>query len=407
VIVSSHLRRWLIVVVLLAIAGCGATRASTRRAHTAAAPPSVSGVPAQLRQVTFDLAPWRTDFARHSVPLTSILPGGPPPDGIPPIDHPRYVSIAAAARFLALSEPVIAVKLRGQARAYPLQILIWHEIVNDTLGGVPIAVTYCPLCNSAIVFDSRADGRTLTFGTTGNLRNSDLVMWDRQTQSWWQQFSGRAIVGTLTGTQLKALDSQTLSFADFRAQYPNGDVLSRDTGFRRPYGQNPYVGYDTDPNTRPFDYGGRLDPRLPPVERVESITIGQDTVVVPFDALAKHPVVRVTVGAVPVIVLYDPRVLSPLDALNIADSRQVGTAVAFSRGLGGRNLDFRASGSGLMTDVQTGSVWDITGRAITGSLRGAKLRRLHDLNAFWFAVAAFLPHARLLTLAGTPSPASR
>jgi hypothetical protein len=198
--VSAHLRRWLVVVVLLAVAGCGATRPSTRQARTGAAPT----LPAPLRQVTFDRAPWRTDFARHSVPLTSILPGGPPPDGIPPIDHPRYVSIAQAARFLAPSEPVIAVQLGGQARAYPLQILIWHEIVNDTLGGVPIAVTYCPLCNSAIVFDRWVVGRTLTFGTTGNLRDSDLVMWDRQTQSWWQQFSGQAMVGTLTGTQLKS-----------------------------------------------------------------------------------------------------------------------------------------------------------------------------------------------------------
>jgi len=404
--VTAHSRRWLILVVLVAIAGCGATRARTRQAHTAASPPSVSGVRAQLRQVTFDPAPWRTDFARHSVPLTSILPGGPPPDGIPPIDHPRYVSIAAAARFLASSEPVIAVKLSGQARAYPLQILIWHEIVNDTLGGVPIAVTYCPLCNSAIVLDRRADGRTLTFGTTGNLRNSDLVMWDRQTQSWWQQFSGQAIVGTLTGTQLEAFDSQTLSFADFRTRYPQGDVLSRDTGFQRPYGQNPYEGYDAVPTARPFDYGGRLDPRLPPVERVESITLGPDTVVVPFSALAIHPVVPVTVSGVRAVVLFNPRVLSPLDALKIADSRQVGTAVAFGRGLGGRTLDFRASGSGLMTDAQTGSVWDITGRAIAGPLRRAQLRRLHDLNAFWFAVAAFLPHARLLTLAGTPRRAA-
>jgi hypothetical protein len=227
-------------------------------------------------------------------------------------------------------------------------------------------------------------------------------MWDRQTQSWRQQFSGQAIVGTLTGTRLTPLDSQTLSFADFRAQHPNGDVLSRDTGFQRLYGQNPYEGYDTVPTTRPFDYGGRLDPRLPPVERVESITIGPDTVVLPFSALAMHPVVPVTLGGVPAVVLFDSRVLSPLDALNIAESRQVGTAVAFGRGLGGRTLDFRASGSGLMTDAQTGSVWDITGRAITGPLRGAKPRRLHDLNAFWFAVAAFLPHARLLTLAGTP-----
>jgi hypothetical protein len=395
---SAHPRRWLIVAALLAFGGCDATRPTTESRHTAAAQVSAPTRSRELGHVAFDTSPWRTDFARHSVPLSSIFPGGPPPDGIPPVDHPHYVSIAAAAAFLAPGEPVIAIAVRGRARAYPLQILVWHEIVNDSLAGVPIAVTYCPLCNSGIVFDRRVSNRTLTFGTTGNLRNSDLLMWDRQTQSWWQQFSGRAIVGSLTGTQLTALDSQTLSFADFRARYPGGDVLSRDTGFQRPYGQNPYVGYDSHPGARPFDYGGPLDPRLPSVERVESVTVGTDTVVVSFDALQRHPVVPVTVGGVPAVVLFDPNVLSPLDQLSIADSRQVGTAAAFDRRLDGREFDFRPASAGFMTDIQTGSTWDITGRAVSAPLRGAQLRRLHDLNAFWFAVAAFVPHARLVTV---------
>jgi hypothetical protein len=395
---SATMRRWSLLALVVAVAGCGETRATTHQARRNGAQGPVPGVRAELRQVTFDPSAWHTDFARHSVPLTSILPGGPPPDGIPPLDHPRYVSIAQAARFLAPREPVIAIQISGEARAYPLQILVWHEIVNDTLAGTPISVTYCPLCNSAIVFDRRAAGQTLTFGTTGNLRNSDLVMWDRQTQSWWQQFSGQAIVGTLTGTQLEALDSQTLSFADFRARYPEGDVLSRDTGFQRPYGQNPYEGYDTDPGARPFDYGGRLDPRLPPVERVESITVGADTIVIPFSELRSRPVVSATVGGVPAVVLFDPRVLSPLDEMRIADSREVGAAAAFDRRLDGRTLEFAPAGTGSMTDLQTGSRWDTTGRAVAGQLRGAQLRRLRDLNAFWFAVAAFLPHARLVTV---------
>ena len=158
---SARVRRGLVVVALLAAAGCGATDSSTRP-NEAAAPASASSRSAPLARVAFDTSPWHTDFARHSVPLSSILPGGPPPDGIPPIDHPRYVPLGAAARFLAPREPVIAVQVGRQARTYPLQILIWHEIVNDTLAGVPIAVTYCSLCNSAIVFDRHAAGRTLT-----------------------------------------------------------------------------------------------------------------------------------------------------------------------------------------------------------------------------------------------------
>lgn len=392
-------RIWPLAALALAIAGCGglAARAHDHEAGTPVAAPALKGV-FQAGAVTFDRGSWRTDFARHSVPLASILPGGPPPDGIPPIDHPRYVSTAAAARFLAPQEPVIAVVVHGQARAYPLQILLWHEIVNATLGGVPVAVTYCPLCNSAIVFDRRDAGRTLRFGTTGNLRDSDLVMWDRQTQSWWQQFDGRAIVGSLTGTRLAQLDSQTLSFADFRARYPGGDVLSRETGFRRPYGQSPYEGYDARPGARPFDYGGRIDPRLPPVERVASVTAGGQTVVIPFAALRRHPVASVSVGGVAAVVLFDAAVLSSLDQARIADSHAVGTAVAFDRRIGRRTLAFRPGGAGSMFDLETGSRWDLTGRAVAGRLRGEQLRPLPHLDAFWFAVAAFLPHAKVAGL---------
>jgi hypothetical protein len=175
-------------------------------------------------------------------------------------------------------------------------------------------------------------------------------------------------------------------------------VLSRDTGFQRPYGQNPYEGYDTVPSSRPFDYGGRLDPRLPPLARVESITVGPDAAVIPFDTLRGRPVAAVTVGGLRAVVLFDPEVLSPLGALKIADSRAVGSAAAFDRRLAGRTLDFQPAGPGVMSDFQTGSRWDITGRAIAGALRGARLHRLHDLNAFWFAVAAFLPRARLLAV---------
>jgi hypothetical protein len=272
---------------------------------------------------------------------------------------------------------------------------LWHEIVNDTLADRPMAVTYCRLCNTAIVYARRVGRSLLTFGTTGNLRNSDLVMWDRQTQSWWQQYDGRAIVGSLTGAQLAALPSATISFADFRTRYPQGTVLSRDTGFDRPYGTNPYVAYDA-PGKRPFLYSGHLDPRLPPLERVETVTADADTVLIPFETLRRHPSSAITVGGRPAVVLYDPHVSSPLDARATRDSRLVGTAAAFDRRVAGKTLTFVPSSAGDVADLQTGSRWTITGRAMSGRLRGTQLHRLADLQAFWFAVAAFVPHARLL-----------
>jgi hypothetical protein len=184
---------------------------------------------------------WDTDFSKRSVSLGEFRSGGPGKDGIPAIDDPKFVTVEDAD-FLESREPVIELVVDGDARAYPIQILIWHEIVNDVVDGAPVAVTFCPLCNTAIVFDRRVKEQVLDFGTTGNLRNSDLVMYDRQTESWWQQFGGEALVGELTGFELEQLPARIVAWADFRREHAGGKVLSRDTGFSRSYGQNPYVG---------------------------------------------------------------------------------------------------------------------------------------------------------------------
>ena len=204
-----------------------------------------------------------TDFGEHSVPLDEIISGGPPKDGIPSIDDPEFVPVAEAT--LPDNEPVIGLLVNGDARAYPLRILIWHEIVNDTVGGVPVAVTYCPLCNTGLVFDRRVGDRVLEFGTTGKLRNSDLVMYDRTTESWWQQFLGEAIVGELTGTQLVMLPARLESFANFQERAPDGRVQVPASGARA-YGANPYAGYDS--ALAPFLYHGLLPDEIPPLARV-------------------------------------------------------------------------------------------------------------------------------------------
>jgi hypothetical protein len=369
-------------------AGCGG---DTTGAPAGRSPPA--GATQELRVGTEG---WKTDFARHSVPLGEFISGGPPRDGIPPIDEPKPVPIAAAEEWLDEREPVLAVELGGQARAYPVQILVWHEIVNDRLGGRAIAVTYCPLCNSSLVFDREVDGvGLLRFGTTGNLRHSDLVMWDDRTESWWQQLTAEAVVGELTGRRLEVLPSQTLSWADFKARHPDGDVLSRDTGHDREYGANPYEGYD-EPGSQPFLLEGAADRRLPPKERVVAIRDGESAVVVPFSRLAREPVADVDAGSVPVVVFYKRGVVSPLDAAAISRSRDVGTAGTFDRRLDGRTMSFEPAGEGRFRDRETGSTWDVTGRAIEGSLAGRRLRPVVSDQQFWFALAAFLPDARIV-----------
>lgn len=186
----------------------------------------------------------QTDFDRAGVALSEITSGGPPKDGIPAIDHPKFRDVGDI-NDIGGQEPVIVFEHKGDARAYPLRVLMWHEIANDTVGGLPVVVTYCPLCNSSIVFGRTVSGKVLDFGTTGKLRNSDLVMYDRQTESWWQQFSGQGIVGELTGTLLDMLPSQLLSFEKFAAAYPKGRVLVPTDPSMRRYGDNPYEGYDS------------------------------------------------------------------------------------------------------------------------------------------------------------------
>lgn len=208
-----------------------------------------------------------TDFSRSSVPhWGEIISGGPGKDGIPALSDVQFIR-AGQERGIDGPEPVIALEIEGEApRAYPIRYLTWHEIVNDTVGGVPVAVTFCPLCNSALTFDRRVGGKVLTFGVTGKLRNSDMVMYDRETQSWWQQAMGRAIVGEMTGATLDLMPSWMESWDQFRARNPQGLVMA-EPAFGRPYGQNPYRNYDS--SARPFLYSGENPPHgIDPLARV-------------------------------------------------------------------------------------------------------------------------------------------
>ena len=211
----------------------------------------------------------QTAFENASIDFKEVISGGPSKDGIPPIDSPLFQTIEQQRGILTPTEPVISISIDGEAKAYPLRILMWHEIVNDDVGGTPVAVTYCPLCNAAIVFDARVDGLATTFGTTGKLRNSDLVMYDRQTESWWQQFSGTAIVGERTGTQLKVLASRLESFERFTQRLPHGKVLVPNEDSQRAYGKNPYVNYDS--AEYPFLYRGPLPDGIPALARVVAV----------------------------------------------------------------------------------------------------------------------------------------
>ena len=335
----------------------------------------------------------RTDFGSAIVDLDEIVSGGPPKDGIPAIDEPSFVSVAEAGEWLHPREPVIGVVIGTRARAYPIQILMWHEIVNDRMAGLPFSVTFCPLCNASIVFDRRHAGRVLDFGTTGRLRKSDLIMYDRQTESWWQQFSGRAIVGELAGEVLGRLPATITAWQDFAAAWPDAEVLSRDTGYSRRYGDNPYRGYDTIED-RPFLFHDPIDPRLPPMERVLSVEAGGAQRIYPFSALRERPLVNDEVGGQPVAVFTQRGTLSALDERQIASSRSVPSATAWHRRLDGRVLEF-ALRDGTIVDRQTGSLWNLLGQAVAGPLAGARLQPAAGGVHFAFAWLAFNPDSEI------------
>jgi hypothetical protein len=340
-----------------------------------------------------DDADWRTDFSRHTVPLEEIMSGGPPRDGIPPIDTPSFIPFSTADTWLQDREPVVAVHRNGMAKAYPLQVLIWHEIVNDTIADEPLTVTFCPLCNSAIAFKRQVGDTVLDFGTTGRLRNSDLVMWDRQTESWWQQLTGEAIIGSLAGTQLEAVPASIVSYTAFKQTFPQGTVLSKATGFRRDYGRNPYHGYD-DIDSSPFLYRGSKDPRLRPMERVVAVTLNRVDKAYPYRVLVEKRVVYDTIGDQRIVVLYSPGTASALDQSSIAQSRDIGATGVFIPHLDGRSLTLSAQGEHF-TDQETQSTWNVLGKAIAGSLTGRHLAPVVHGDHFAFAWLAFKPKTQI------------
>ena len=391
------------------------------------------------------------DPAISNIPLDQVIRGNPQPNGIPSIGHegdwlgwtlptpaPQFVSQEEASEWIGDREPVVALELNGEARAYPLQILTYHEIVNDSLGGFPVAVTFCPLCNSSIAFDRRAPltaelrdallarnpdaplidldqafldaydfqngelpdfvaSTEVTFGTSGLLYNSNLLMFDSQGSTLWSQILGQGNVGILTGVTLLNYPAQVISFEEFRASYPGSVVLSRETGFSRPYGNNPYPGYD-DIGSPAFLFIGPDDDRLLAKSRVVSVELRGEAVAYPWEVLTAARVVNDQIGDLPVAIFWKGGTGSALDSAVIADGEDVGAVGVFSRNLDGRILSFSWDGDSFI-DAETNSRWNLAGQAIEGGLAGSQLQGLPHDNTLWFAWAAFRPETRIYGVA--------
>ena len=349
-----------------------------------------SELPGDLPAVT---GAWGTDWTRTTIPFEELRIGifaSDPRDAIAPIDNPQFESVTAGAEWLDGRAPGVFVRYDGGARFYPLAILTLHEIVNDQIGDVPIAVTYCPLCNSGVVFDRRIDGTTHRFGVSGLLRKSDLVMWDDLTNSLWQQITGEGIVGTYAGIRLTIVPASIVSFSEFSETAPEGEVMSRSTGFNRTYGLNPYEFYSS--RGAPFAFfDEEVDDRFPALERVVGVSSGGVEKAYPFSVISGVGVVNDVVAGTDVVVFWGGDTADALDSSLIDASQAVGTAVAYSPIVDGQKLTFRQISDSVYEDDQTGSRWTILGVATDGPLAGELLELIVHRNEFWFAWAAFFP----------------
>ena len=327
------------------------------------------------------LTPYSNLIARaeekHIVPLDQIVSGGPPPDGIPSIDSPKFISIDDGNKFLADSDKVVGVKINGDVRAYPLQILVWHEIVNDNVGGIPVAITYCPLCFTNQVFSRTVNNTILEFGTSGKLYNSNLVMYDRSINSLWSQALGEGIVGKYAGIKLQKLPFDVAYWKDWKQLYPQSKVLSKDTGSARPYGADPYGDYYTSPDIL-FPISNR-DSRLGLKEIVVGLENG----------------------------LYKAYKLQDIEKLKVINDQLNNKSIAlfslypimarvFDSSVNGQSLIFQYNfTNNSFSDKQTGSQWNFDGISVEGPLKGKQLSRLPFDEGYWFEWVAFHPATKI------------
>lgn len=265
----------------------------------------------------------RTDFSKYSVPLFDFMPAGPRKDEVPSINNPKLRDLTAADRTSLV--PVISLSIKGEARAYPVSILLWHEIVNDEVGGVPVAVTFSPLTNSSRVFRREVGGKVTTFGTSGLHRHTGQVFYDRLTQSWWQQIQGEAVFGASTGAKLEALPARVEGLGHFAARHPQGKVLVPNIGGYRPYGRTPYPRYDS--AAVAYRYKGTYKGAVPPMTRV--IVVGDEAW--SLDLIRTRGPLEVSRETEDLRMRYEAGQNSPFDKAVIAKSRDIGSVVVQRR----------------------------------------------------------------------------
>jgi len=319
-----------------------------------------------------ELVLMETNGVKHLISLDKIKGGGPPKDGIPSIDNPIFAGILDS-NFMSDSDIVIGLDINGKTKAYPLFILVWHEIVNDKVGDTPVSVTYCPLCYTSQVFERIIDNQEVEFGTSGKLYNSNLLMYDRLTESYWSQALGMAVTGELSGYQLDLVPFDLITWGDWKTLHPDTLVLTTNTGHIRSYATDPYGSYYTEPRIMfPVEHS---DDRINPKEIILGFHQNDIYKAYKQNDIESNIVINDSIGKTPIMLV----------SLFSQNSR------AFERIIDDDILDFVYSNDKIF-DSQTNSEWNYDGLAISGEYEGRQLNRMTIEPGFWFEWVAFHPN---------------
>lgn len=329
-------------------------------------------------------------FPETLVERTLIVSGGVDPDAIAPIDEPWFEPVTDVD-WLTDDEAVLVIELDDVARAYPIRVMILHEIVNDTVGGLPVAVTYCPLCNSGVAVERTVGGEVLDFGTSGALYQSALVMYDRQTESLWTHFDGRAVVGDYLGEQLALVPMATVAWDDFRRDHPDGEVLGR-IDPNQPYGRNPYGAYDSGDGPLAGFFRGEIDDRLAAMERVTGVQVAGHETAVPLATASAEGVVPLDVDGERVLVVWTPGLRSALDGDQVSDGADIGATAVFRTELP-LTIDDTGADGPVLLDADAGRRWSTLGTPI--GHEGPALEPVPHVDTFWFAWSTYHPQTAL------------
>lgn len=361
------------------------------------------------KQIPFS---WKTDTAKHTSAFADLHIAAEK-DAIRTLDFPEFIAKDHPQNTYYEYEPAIVINFGGEARAYPLSVLTLFELANDSIGGKQVMVTFCPMCHAALVYNrsikTTAGEKTFTFGVSGLLMHNDMVMYDHQTETWWEQLMGSGIAGEYSGKSLRMLPALLISVKDFFDRFPQGKILSPEalntymkTHRHRPYHHLEHKG----PLSHSYYLPEKTDPRLPPQEHVLDIRVEGHDRIYPFSALAKAQVVSETVGETPVVIFYHEETVSVLDKDDLQEAKRIGSATVYERKLNGTAYTFKKSGN-YFQDEQTGSSWDITGLCREGQLKGQQLTMVPHSNHFAFAYLAFYPDAEIYGLQNSQKKKTR